>query len=55
MKINLSNYKNIESLEFEIEDNKINHIFGISGSGKSSIAQALAFKVNSDDVKVGKK
>lgn len=42
MKINIKNYKNIENLTLDIEDNKINHIFGISGSGKSSIAQALS-------------
>ena len=55
MKINISNYKNIEELKLEIEDNKVNHIFGISGSGKSSIAKALSSQVTDDDVKVGKK
>ena len=54
MKINISNYKNIEELKLEIEDNKVNHIFGISGSGKSSIAKALSSQVTDDDVKVGK-
>ena len=55
MRINIRNYKNIEDLNLEIEDNKVNHIFGISGSGKSSIAQALSYQVADDDVKVGKK
>lgn len=55
MKINIRNYKNIEDLNLEIEDNKVNHIFGISGSGKSSIAQALSYQVADDDVKVGRK
>lgn len=53
MKINIKNYKNIENLTLEIEDNKINHIFGISGSGKSSIAQALSRKTDNEDIKVG--
>ena len=55
MKINIRNYKNIEDLNLEIKDNKVNHIFGISGSGKSSIAQALSYQVADDDVKVGRK
>lgn len=53
MKINIKNYKNIENLTLYIEDNKINHIFGISGSGKSSIAQALSRKTDNEDIKVG--
>lgn len=53
MKINIKNYKNIENLTLDIEDNKINHIFGISGSGKSSIAQALSRKTDNEDIKVG--
>lgn len=55
MKINIDNYKNIDSLALEIEDNKVNHIFGISGSGKSSIAKALSSKVSDVDIRVGKK
>ena len=41
MKIKISGYKNLKNLDFEIEDKKINMIFGMSGCGKSSIANAL--------------
>lgn len=42
MNILLKNYKNIEHLEYEIEDKKCNFLFGICGSGKSSIIGALS-------------
>ncbi|HPG43496.1 MAG TPA: AAA family ATPase [Acholeplasmataceae bacterium] len=41
MKINIKNYKNISDLEFFVEEQKINCLFGISGSGKTSIAEGL--------------
>ena len=41
MKIQIENYNNIESLSYEIQENKINFLVGISGCGKSSIATAL--------------
>ena len=41
MKITIQGYKNLEDLDLDIEDNKINFLFGMSGSGKSSIGQAL--------------
>lgn len=41
MKISITNYNNIKDLTYEIEDNKINYLVGISGSGKSSIANSL--------------
>lgn len=44
MKIKISGYKNIENLEMYIDDYKINMLFGMSGSGKSSIAEALQKK-----------
>ncbi|MEG1565951.1 MAG: hypothetical protein RRY22_05630 [Bacilli bacterium] len=61
MKIVIENYKNIKKSEFEIEDKKINYIFGISGSGKSSIANGLSTEIDeefdkmigsSEDVKI---
>ena len=45
MQITISNYNNIRNLDYEIEDSKINFLFGISGCGKSSIAKALTKKV----------
>ena len=41
MKICIKGYKNLENLELDLTDNKINMIFGMSGSGKSSISGAL--------------
>lgn len=41
MKINIKGYKNIDNLEYEIIENKLNVLIGISGSGKSSIIGAL--------------
>lgn len=46
MKLKVTNYRNIASFEFEIVPSKINCIFGISGSGKSSIVKAFS----SDDL-----
>ena len=51
MKINIEGYKNIEKLEYELVDNKLNVLIGISGSGKSSISGALL----NEDVKFNKK
>lgn len=42
MNLKIDNYKNLNGLDIDFEDNKINFIFGISGSGKSSIGEALA-------------
>lgn len=41
MKININNYNAIKSLDYSIQEGKINYLFGISGCGKSSIAYAL--------------
>ena len=41
MIIDIKNFNSIKSLRYEIVDHKINFLFGISGSGKSSIATAL--------------
>ena len=54
MNIKLKNYNNIESLDYDLEDGKINFLFGISGAGKSSIASALADSSLDSHVTVGK-
>jgi len=41
MELNIKNYKNIENLDLTVLDKKINYMFGISGSGKSSIAGVI--------------
>lgn len=40
MKILVENYNNIEKLDYELYDGKINFLFGISWSGKSSLVIA---------------
>ena len=54
MRIKLSNYANITSIDYEIENNKINFLFGISGAGKSSIAKSLTASEDTMSVKAGK-
>lgn len=54
MKISIENYKNIGKLDLLIESNKINYLFGISGSGKTSIAQALLKENYEENYKIGK-
>lgn len=55
MEIKLENYNNIRKIDLNIEDNKINFLYGISGSGKSSIGSAINEKeINEDNVKIGK-
>ena len=44
MNLKIDNYKNLKGLDINIDNNKINFIFGISGSGKSSIGDALTKK-----------
>lgn len=40
-KIEIKNFKNIKNIEFEYEEKKINMIYGISGSGKTTITKAI--------------
>ena len=51
MKIKIEGYRNIQSLDYEIVDQKLNLLFGVSGSGKSSIAMAMI----SEDMEFNKK
>ena len=53
MKIKIKNYNGIKEIEYEIEDKKINFLFGISGSGKSSIATALSDPILNNHIRVG--
>ena len=41
MRIRILNYHNISSLTYDIEDDKINFLYGVSGSGKSSIVKGI--------------
>ena len=42
MRITIDGYRNIEKLDYELIEKKINLLFGVSGSGKSSIAMAVS-------------
>ena len=53
MRAHIENYRNIRSLDFEIEDGKINYLFGICGAGKSSIISALSTQPDLADKRVG--
>ena len=47
MQIYIDGYKNLHDFKMEISDNKTNILFGMSGSGKSSVCDALR-KLNLD-------
>ena len=53
MNIKINNYKNLKNLNCNIQDGKINYIFGISGSGKSSIGEALCAENVQNNISVG--
>ena len=55
MNLKVKNYKNINNLDLEIEEEKVNYIFGISGSGKSSIASAVVGDKSEKNISYGKK
>lgn len=54
VQIHLENFRNIELLDYEIEDGKPNYLFGVCGSGKSSIVSAISRDAFAIDVTVGK-
>lgn len=54
MNIKIENYNGIESLDYNLEEGKVNFLFGISGAGKSSIASALVDIDLDSHVTVGK-
>ena len=49
MKINIKNCNNIDSGEFNLEENKLNIKFGINGTGKSTIAKAIQYKLENKE------
>ena len=46
MEIQIDNFANIQKLNIELDDSKLNFIYGISGSGKSSISKALTLNLD---------
>ena len=54
MNVNLKNYRNINELNLELDEGKVNFIYGTSGSGKSSIAKALLGEIGENNIPYGK-
>lgn len=53
MKIHLQNFNNLKNVSYEIQNRKVNFLFGISGSGKSSISKSIATKDLTNFVRAG--
>lgn len=53
MELIIKNYKNIKEMDYKIIDKKINFLFGMSGTGKSSIPNAIFDKNLEDNQKFG--
>lgn len=49
MHIKIKNYKNLKEINYHIEENKLNFLFGLCGSGKSSIIDALIAETTEND------
>ena len=54
MFIHIENYRNIGRLDYELDDGKVNYLFGVCGVGKSSIISAISREPSPADVTVGK-
>lgn len=55
MRIHIENFRNIQSLDFEIPDKKVSFLYGISGTGKSSLIKAMSQPVGVKDMPIGKR
>ena len=53
MDIKIKGYKNLLDFDYKIEDNKLNFLFGMSGSGKSSISHALLSDKPNENITFG--
>lgn len=53
MLIHIENYRNIKTLDYEPEEGKVNFLFGICGSGKSSLLKAINDKAEAEDATIG--
>lgn len=53
MKIHIQNFNNLKNITYEIQNKKINFLFGISGSGKSSISKSITAKDLTSFVRAG--
>lgn len=54
MHLRIKNFRNIASLNYGIEDGKVNFLYGVSGAGKSSIVRGISEAIDEDlDVRIG--
>lgn len=53
MNISITNFKNISNLNLDLNDNKVNLVLGVSGSGKTSIVEGLLERDFSFNKKIG--
>ena len=54
MHLQIKNFRNIASLDYSIEDGKVNFLYGVSGAGKSSIVRGISEPIDEDlDIRVG--
>ena len=53
MLIEIKNYKNLKDLSYQIDTGKVNFLFGMSGSGKSSILNAICGDNPNDGKTIG--
>ena len=53
MRISITNFRNISSLDYDLVEGKVNFLFGVCGSGKSSLLDAISSPIQPGDVTVG--
>lgn len=53
MRIHIQNFNNLKNITYEIPNKKVNFLFGISGSGKSSISKSIVTKDLNNYVRAG--
>jgi DNA repair ATPase RecN len=54
VRIEIKDYRNIETMELDIDDGKVNFIYGISGSGKSTLIKAVSSEPTDVDTPIGR-
>lgn len=53
MRISITNFRNISSLDYDLVEGKVNFLFGVCGSGKGSLLDAISSPIQPGDVTVG--
>lgn len=53
MHIHVEAFRNLDSFDYDVQDGKVNFLYGVCGSGKSSLLDALASSPDEADATVG--